>query len=77
MPSNFGKKHLLKQGDVNIRMRGHLTAMVWKGSQNGSLLNNKHHSPAEGSFFHESGNALKPGIVEDCNKHVGFVNKVD
>jgi hypothetical protein len=31
------------------------------------MLTNIHVSPAEGNFYDESGNALKPATVEDYN----------
>jgi hypothetical protein len=36
---------------------------------------NMHHSPAEGNFCDEYGNALKLGTVQDYNRHMGYVDK--
>jgi hypothetical protein len=41
------------------------------------MLTNMHVSPAEGNFCDESGNALKPAIMEDYNRHMGYVDKSD
>jgi hypothetical protein len=36
------------------------------------MLTNMNHPPAEGNFCDVYGNALKPAVVEDCNKHIVF-----
>lgn len=36
-----------------------------------------HSSPAKGNFCDESGNAPKPAIMEDYNRHTGQVDKND
>jgi hypothetical protein len=36
-----------------------------------------HASPDEGHFTDESGQAIKPRVVEDYNAYMGFVNKSD
>jgi hypothetical protein len=48
---------------------------VWKDNRNVNLLTNMHHSPAEGNFCDECGNPLKRAIIQDCNKHKGYVDK--
>jgi hypothetical protein len=40
-------------------------------------LTNIHNPPAEGNFSDEQGNAVKPLIVEDYNRHMGYVDKGD
>jgi hypothetical protein len=35
------------------------------------------HPPAEGNFHDKHGNALKPAIVQDYNRHIGYVDKSD
>jgi hypothetical protein len=56
-------------------VRGNLTAMVWKDKRNVNMLTNMHHLPAEGNFCEEHGNALKPAIIQGCNKHMGHMDK--
>ena len=36
-----------------------------------------HAPPVEGNFTHESGQAIKPRIVEDYNAYMGFVDNTD
>jgi hypothetical protein len=77
MPRDFGAKLRLKQGDLKTRVRGDLTSIVQKDKQNVKMLTNMHHSPAEGNFCDEHGNALRPAIVQDYNGHEGYVDKSD
>jgi hypothetical protein len=42
MPSDFGKKPRLKQGEIKIRVKGELTAIVWKDKRNVNMLTNMH-----------------------------------
>lgn len=53
-----------------------MTAVIWKEKHDVHVLTNIH-DPAEGNFCDESGNPLKSAIVEDCNQHMGYVNKSD
>jgi hypothetical protein len=41
------------------------------------MLTNLHCPPPEGNICDEHGNALKPMIVHDCNRHMGYVDKSD
>jgi hypothetical protein len=45
--------------------------------QNINVLTDMHCSPAEGSFCDEYGNGVKPAIVQDCNRYMGYVDKSD
>ena len=67
----------LKQGDVRVRKSGDMTAVVWKDKCNVHMLTNMHDPPAEGNFWDESGNALKPETVDHYNQHMGYVAKSD
>jgi hypothetical protein len=51
----------LKCGDTNIiRVKGDLTATVWKDKWDvNMLMNMHHHPPAEGHFCDEHGNSLR------------------
>jgi hypothetical protein len=54
-----------------------MTAMVWKDKRDINLLTNMHHPPATGNFCDEHGNILKPSIIQDYNRHMGYVDKND
>ncbi|PNF30391.1 hypothetical protein B7P43_G13252, partial [Cryptotermes secundus] len=66
----------LKKGDIRVRVRWNLTALVWKDKRDVYILTNMHCPPAEGSFCDEHGNAIKPATVADY-KHMGYVDKAD
>jgi hypothetical protein len=72
---DFGRKLRLKWGDVKTRMKGDLTAVVWKDIQNENTLKNMHPSPAEGNLCDENRNALKP--ARNCSRHMGCIDKSD
>jgi hypothetical protein len=68
MPDDFrGKIQKLKLNDVRVRSSGVMTAVVCKDKCEVHMLSNIHDPPAEGNFCEESGNALKPAIMEDYN----------
>ena len=41
------------------------------------MLMNMHSPPLEGNFCNEHGKAVKLAIVQDCNRHTGYVDKSD
>jgi hypothetical protein len=67
----------MKWGDIRTRVRGNLTAMVWKDKKNVNMLTNIHHPTAESNVCDEHGNTLKPAVVQDHNKHMEYVDKSD
>jgi len=78
MPNDFGPKQLkLKRGDVRVRTRGGLTALVWKDRQELYMLTNMDPPPAEGSFCDDSNRPVKPHIVELYNRHMGYIDNSD
>jgi len=78
MPKDLKLKTLrLKRGDIRVRTRGHLTAVVWKDKRDVCLLTNIHDPPREGNYRDEHGNAIKPAIVADYNHHMGHVDNSD
>jgi len=78
MPRDFGPKKLkLKRGDVRVKTRGGVTALVWKDRREVYMLTNKDPPPAEGNFCDDSNRPLKPHVVERYNWHVGFVDISD
>jgi hypothetical protein len=41
------------------------------------VLTNMHHPPTNGNFCDEHGNAIKPEIIQDNNRHTGYVDLGD
>ena len=78
MPRDIGPKSLkMKRGDIATRVRGTLRAVRWKERRDVYVLTNMHALPVEGNFTDESGQAIRPRVVEDYNPHMGFVDKSD
>jgi len=78
MPKDLKPKTLrLKRGDIRLRTRGDLMAVVWKDKRDVCLLTNIHDPPREGSYCDEHRNAIKPAIVVDYNHHMGHVDNAD
>jgi hypothetical protein len=78
MPHDLRPKNMtLKRGDIKVRTRDDLTAILWKDKRVTFILTNMHNAPAEGNFCDEQGYALKPLIVEEYNRHMGYVGKGD
>ena len=65
----------MKRGDLMTKVKGNLTAMVWKDVQNVNILTNMRSSPLEGNFCEEYGKAMKLTVIHDCNRHLGYVDK--
>jgi len=51
--------------------------VVWKDKRDVCLLTNIHNPPREGNYRDEHGNAIKPAIVADYNRHMGHVDSTD
>jgi hypothetical protein len=78
MPKYLRPKTLrLKRGDIRVRTRGDLSAVVWKDKRGVRRLTNIHDSPREGNYCDEHGSAIKPAIVADYNRHMGYVDNTD
>ena len=55
MPHDFGPKQMkLKRGDIRVRARGVLTALLWKDRREVYMLTNMDPPPAEGNFSDDS-----------------------
>ena len=67
----------LKRGDIHVRTRADLTAILWRDKTDICMLTNIHNASAEGNFCNEAGKAIKPHIVMDYNHHMGYVDKGD
>ena len=66
-----------KKGDTITRVRGNQSIVHWKDKRDVYVLTNIHTPPVEGNFCDESGNAVKPRVIEDYNAHMGYVDKPD
>ena len=55
----------MKRGDIRVRTRDDLTAMVWRDKRDVCLLTNIHDPPREGNYRGEHGKAIKPEILAD------------
>jgi len=76
MPRGFDKKTLkLEQDGICARVRGNLTAMVWKDKWDVHILTNMQRVPTEGNFYDEQGKAQKPVIITDYNQHRGYADE--
>ena len=72
MPQDLGPKRMtLRQGDIQVRTRAELTAILWRDKRDVRVLTNIHDPPAEGNFCNKNGKAIKPQIVADYNRHMG------
>jgi hypothetical protein len=56
----------MKWGDVKVRVRGNLTAVLWDNEWNVYMLTNVHQYPAESNCCSERGNSLKPALAQVC-----------
>jgi hypothetical protein len=77
MPKNFGHTMKMKRSDVKTKVKGNLTATVWKDKRIVNKLKNLYSPPMEDNFCDEHGKAMKPAIIQDCNRHMGYVDKSD
>ena len=67
----------LQRGNLQVRTSGDLTAMLWRDKRDVRVLTNIHDPPTEGNFCDNNGKAIKPQIVADYNRHMGYVDKGD
>jgi hypothetical protein len=58
MPQDFRKNLKLKWGNIKTRVRGNLTAMIWKDKRDVNTLTNLCHPPEEDNFYDENRNTL-------------------
>ena len=78
MSSDFWPKELkLKRGDVRARTRGGMTALVWKDRWEVYMLTNMDPQPAERNFCHDSNHPVKPHIMQQYNRRMGYVDNSD
>jgi hypothetical protein len=78
IPRDFGPKQIkLKRGDVRVRTKGDLTALVWKEGQEVYMLTNMDSPTEEGNFCDDSNRPVKPHIAERYHRHMGYVDNSD
>jgi len=78
MLRDIGPKSLkMKRGDIATQVRGTLRDVRWKERRDVYILSNMHAPSTEGNLTQESGQAIKPCVVEDYNAYMGFVDKSD
>jgi hypothetical protein len=78
MPYNLGPKILkMKKGDIVSSVQGNLKAVHYKGKWVVYVLTNIRALPAEENFRDDTGNAVKPLVIEDCNIHMGYMDRSD
>ena len=78
MTRDFGPKQLkLERGDIRVRTRGGLTALVWEDRWEVYILTNMDPPSAEGNFCDDSNCPTKPYIVEQYNQHMGYIDNSD
>jgi len=66
MPQDLGPKRMtLQRGDLQLRTRGDLTAILWRDKRDVRVLTNIHDPQAEGNFCDNKGKAIKPQNVAD------------
>jgi len=56
-----------------MRVRGNQSIVRRKDKHDVYVLTNMHASPVEGNFCYNSGHAVKPRVIEDCNARIGYV----
>jgi hypothetical protein len=49
--------------------------MLWRDKCDTYMLTNIHDAPAEGNVCNGNGKAIKPQIVADYSRHMGFVDR--
>jgi hypothetical protein len=77
MLPGFGpKKPKLKRSDIRVRTRGNLTALVLKDRRDVYMLTNMDPPPPEGNFC-ENKCPVKPHIMAQYNRHMGYVDHSD
>jgi len=71
MPHDFWPKQMkLKRGEVRVRTRVGLTALVCTDTREVYILTNMDPPPAEGNFCDNSNCPVKPHIVKWYNRHM-------
>jgi hypothetical protein len=75
MPWDIGPKSLKKKRNTVTWVRGTLRAVCLKDRRDVYILTNMHAPCVEGKVTLESGQAIKPRVVEDNDAYMGFVDQ--
>jgi hypothetical protein len=67
----------VKHGDIRIRTRVNLAAVVWRNKRDVCFLTNIHNPSKEGNYCNELRNVIKPAVVADYNCLMGHVYNSD
>jgi hypothetical protein len=77
MPQDLGPKRMtLPRGDLHVRTRYDFTAIPWRDKRDVRVLTNIHGPPAEGNFCDSNWKAIRPQIVAEYNRHMGYVDRM-
>ena len=68
---------MLKNIRHKMKLKGNLTAIVWKEKQNVNIRMNIHSPSLEANFSDKRGKAVKPAIIQDYFRHMGYVENSD
>jgi hypothetical protein len=75
---DFGPMRMrLQRGDLQVRTRGDFKAILWRDKRDVRIVTNIRGPPTECNFRDGNGKAIKPQIVEDYNRNMGYVDKGD
>jgi hypothetical protein len=78
MPPDSGTKKLkLKRGNIGVKTRQGLTALVWKDRREVHMLTNMDPPPAEGNFCDDRNCPVKLHIMDWYSRHMEYVNNSD
>jgi len=78
MPQDLAPKTVkLKRGDIHIRIRADLMAILWRDKREICTLMKILDGPADGNFCSEGGKAIKLQILIDYNHYLRYVDKGD
>jgi hypothetical protein len=67
----------LKRSDIRVRNRGDLTTIVGRDKRDMCFLTNIRDPRREGNYRDEHGKAIKPVILADYNRHMGYFGSAD
>jgi len=62
---------------MKTKVKGNMTAIVWKDELNVNILMNMHSPTLECNFCDEHGKTVKLAIMQDYNWHRGYMDKSD